>query len=108
MKRIRCDDDIELPALPALGGTRLLCVEHRVLHERQMAEKILRVVQEVRTDISDDVFDTRAIEQRNDVRRRSARSSPQLQHTNGAIRWYSGDQRFNCMRNERIQRAECR
>src|SRR5271165_6546224 len=87
MKHIGADDEIKRASLEALLCARFLEVKNFVFHPGKSSQLLHGAAEKCRGDITEDVRMQIALDERQHVRRQSARSSPNLQDSQSAALW---------------------
>src|SRR5271157_890119 len=87
MKHIGADDEIKRASLEALLCTRSLEIKYFVFHSGKSGQLLHGAAEKCRGDITEDVGMQIAFDERQHVRRQSARSSPNFQDSQSAALW---------------------
>src|SRR5271166_1548055 len=84
MQHISADYEVKRASLEALLCTRSLEIKYFVFHSGKSGQLLHGAAEKCRGDITEDVGMQIALDERQDVRRQSARSSPNLQDSQSA------------------------
>src|SRR5271165_495077 len=84
MKHISADDEVKRASLEALLRARFLEIKNFVFHSGKSGQLLHGTAEKCRGDITEDVGMQIVLDERQDVRRQSACSSPNLQDSQSA------------------------
>ena len=84
MKHIGADDEIKRASLEALLRARFLEIKNFVFHSGKSSQLLHGAAEKCRRDITEDVGMQIALDERQHVRRQSARSGPNFQDSQSA------------------------